>query len=544
MKKALSLLILTFIFVSNFIAQENEKFAKNQLIVKFKSTSTFDYQSCLLRQKFNNSTVDELNQKFGIQKIKPTGNRKDKDTYVLIFEENQDIEKLVDEYAKTNLFEFVEPNYIGAAGAQKQVLQTFPNETLFPKQYSLYNDGTFTLSPATVDADIDMELAWDIEQGDSTIIVAVLDSGIKIDHPDFTGRLWQNSSETSNGVDDDSNGFIDDIDGWDFTNDDNNPTDDNGHGTNVAGIIGAKANNTTGYAGVDWHCKIMTCKILSSNGSGLYSDWADAIYYAVDNGAKVINMSVGGSSSSMVLSNAIAYAAANNVVVVACMMNFNNSTPYVPASYLSTIAVGSTNPNDERSVPFFWSATSGSNFGPHIDVVAPGNYIYGLDYNSNTNYNSYWGGTSQATPHVAGLCALLLAQDPTRTPADIRAIIQSTAEDQVGTAVEDVVGFDYYYGYGRVNAHHALLDFVTVIENDDYSTKVYPNPTSKIISVSLSQNVTSLKLYDTKGKIIIEQEMNTNKAQMNIETVQSGVYNLRIDLANGKKPITKKIIIQ
>ena len=189
----------------------------------------------------------------------------------------------------------------------------------------------------------------------------------------------------------------------------------------------------------------MIGKILDENNSGYYSWWTDAIYYAVDNGAKVINMSVGGSGFSSSMKDAIDYAYNNGVTVVACMMNENNNTTFYPAGYQNTIAVGATNPNDERSAPFFWSTTSGSNYGNHIDVVAPGNYIYGLNYQSDTNYNSYWGGTSQAAPLVTGLSSLLLAQDADKTPDDIRSIIRNTAEDQVGNVSEDISGFDIYY---------------------------------------------------------------------------------------------------
>ncbi|MGB0897575.1 MAG: S8 family serine peptidase, partial [Flavobacteriaceae bacterium] len=192
---------------------------------------------------------------------------------------------------------------------------------------------------------------------------------------------------------------IDDLTaGWDFINNDNNPTDDHGHGTNVAGIVLASGNNAIGYAGVNWNSRVMICKALNSTNSGSYAAIAGSIYYAVDNGAKVISMSIGGSGNSVTLSDAIDYCYNNGVVLVACMMNFNNNVNYYPAAYTNVIAVGSTDPDDKRSNPFFWSNTSGSNYGNHIDLVAPGNYMYGLSYSSDTNYGSYWGGTSQATP--------------------------------------------------------------------------------------------------------------------------------------------------
>jgi len=142
------------------------------------------------------------------------------------------------------------------------------------------------------------------------------------------------------------------------------------------------------------------------------------------------------------------------------MMNNNNNVSFYPAryslNYSNVVAVGSTNPDDSRTAPFFWSATSGSNYGTHINVVAPGNYIYGLSHTSNTDSTSFWGGTSQATPLVAGIASLLFAQNPSLTPSQVRTILQNTAVDEVGNSSEDTPGFDQYMGYGRVNAFEAL----------------------------------------------------------------------------------------
>jgi subtilisin family serine protease len=372
------------------------------------------------------------------------------------------IEEKMEMLRNTNLFEYVEADQPGEAGGTAGVT---PNDTYFNRQWGLYNNGTFSgaaLTP-TVGADVKMTDAWTLTTGSSSVIVCILDSGLKLDHPEFSGRVWVNPGEISNGVDDDGNGYIDDINGWDFANNDNNPTDDHGHGTNVTGITAASGNNNSGYAGANWNCKIMTGKILSSTGNGLYSWWINGIYYAVAKGARVINMSVGGSSFSQAMQDACDFALANNVAIFACMMNTNNSLPYYPAAYASTIAVGATDVNDFRVQPFFWDATSGSNFGNHIDVVAPGNYIYGLSYNSNTNFNTYWGGTSQATPLVAGVASLMIALKPAITVNEIRTKLRSTATDLVGRAGEDLPGFDPYMGYGRVNAYAALSAVLPVI---------------------------------------------------------------------------------
>jgi subtilisin family serine protease len=134
-------------------------------------------------------------------------------------------------------------------------------------------------------------------------------------------------------------------------------------------------------------------------------------------------------------------------------MNANTDTAYYPAACRHVIAVGATNPDDTRSAPFFWDKSSGSNYGKHITVVAPGNFIYGIDPEG---YDTYWGGTSQAAPYVSGLAALLIAQDPSRTADEIIDIIKNTADDGVGNPSEDKPGWDQYYGYGRINAYKAL----------------------------------------------------------------------------------------
>lgn len=527
MKFILILLVAIFIF-SNFILAEENSFNTDELVIKFKSENRLESYF------FNNYRIkdfDLLNKKYDVLKIDLTGNRKLNNTYLLKFSQpilkvNRD--KVISTYMETGLFEYVEPNYIGRGSGVMGELETFPNEPLFSRQYGLYNDGTFTNSTAVVDADTDMELAWDIEKGDSSIIVAVLDAGLRLNHPEFQGRLWNNKLEIVNGKDDDGNGYIDDIYGWNFAYEDNNPTDDQGHGTNVTGIIGANPDNGIGYAGVDWRCKIMVGKILNNQNSGSYLWFAEGIYYAVDNGARVINMSVGGSGNSKALEDAVNYAYENGVIIVACMMNENNIVTYYPAGYKNTIAVGSTDPNDERSSPFPWRATSGSNYGQHIDVVAPGNYIYGLSYNSDNNYNTYWSGTSQATPLVAGICSLLLSQDPDRNPDEIRAILRETAEDRVGRSNEDTPGFDIYHGYGRVNAYRALTYSKSEVENktNQAEISIYPNPTNHFIKIETEVLIEKIRIYDMLGQ---EMRLSTNQTsnspyKIDISHLQQGLY--------------------
>lgn len=546
--KQIAFILFGLLLSNSIFSQKTDNYSSDEIIIKFKQISDVNLKKCLFSKKFDNHKLDSLNDKYEVQKITLIGNKKKRDTYILKFNTNQDIDKIIYIYNNTNLFEYVEPNYIGSGGGKQGLLQ-IPNDNLFSRQWGLYNDGTFPLSPAINDADIDMDLAWDIEQGSSSIVIAVLDAGLKLDHPDISGRVWVNTNESTNTLDDDSNGYIDDIQGWDFANNDNDPTDDHGHGTNVTGIIGAKANNSIGYAGVDWNAKLMICKILDQNNLGFYSWWTEAIYYAVDNGANVINMSVGGSSFSSSMQDAIDYAYDNGVVVVACMMNKDNNVTYYPAGYQNTIAVGSTNANDERTSPFFWSSTSGSNYGSHIDVVAPGNFIYGLDNQSNTNYNSYWGGTSQAAPLVTGLSALLLAQDTSRTPSDIRNIIRNTAEDQIGNSSEDILGFDIYYGYGRINAHQALLQQtlgVNDYSNKDLNLVIYPNPSSDFLFIKSNEPTNIISIMSMQGSEIYRIKIASNQELLKIDTsgLSIGVYLVNALDKTGNILHIEKVIIK
>lgn len=536
-------LIIAFLVVQNISqSKEQSDYVQDELILKFIPETANN--SAFTNLETEITVLDSLNKLYNVTSITQLGKSMLKNTYIFRFEQKQDIYLLIEMYMKTGLFEYVEPNFIGTGGGDTELLETFPNDPLFARQYNFYNDGTFTASKATAGADTDMELAWQIEKGDSNLIVAVLDAGARMTHPEFAGRLWTNNAEVVNGIDDDGNGYIDDVQGWNFAYNTNDPTDDHGHGTNVAGILGANSNNKIGYAGVNWNSKLMILKILNSKNSGNYDWWVDGINYAVDNGAKVLNMSVGGSGASKTLGEAIEYANEKGVVVVACMMNTNNNVSYYPASYESTIAVGSTNPNDERSNPFFWGG--GSNFGNHIDVVAPGNYIYGLSYNSDNNFNSYWGGTSQATPLVAGICSLLMSKDPDITPEEIRTILRNTAADQVGKKSEDTPGFDIYYGYGRVNAHKALKYVLSAVKSEANLAKlqVYPNPTTSSLKIDSKLDFQSIRITDLLGQQVFEKSYVEYRLtnEINIKEIPKGVYILSLYGKDNSLVYSEKII--
>jgi len=278
--------------------------------------------------------------------------------------------------------------------------------------------------------------------------------------PDLAGtNFWVNPGETAgNSIDDDSNGYTDDINGWDFINVDAHPNDDDGHGTHVTGTVAQSTNNSLGAAGIAFNTTIMPVKILNAAGAGTYDQVADGIYYAANNGAKVISMSLSGPSPASVLENAVAYAYNNGVTVIAASGNGGTGSCDYPAAYDNyVIAVGATQ-YDETRAPY-------SNYGSSLDIVAPGGNT-GLDQNSDTFADgvlqntfgdtpvdwAYWfyQGTSMATPHASGVAALLLAKNSSLTPSQIKNTLESTAED-LGTA-----GRDNTYGWGLVDAQAAL----------------------------------------------------------------------------------------
>ncbi len=305
--------------------------------------------------------------------------------------------------------------------------------------------------------------AWAVTTGASHVVVAVLDTGIQVSHEDLAANLWTNPGEIpDNGIDDDGNGKVDDVWGWRFYHEwawngeeydylprqDNRVADDHGHGTHVAGIAGARINNGVGIAGMAGTARLMAVKVLDEYGNGWYSDLAQGIVYAVDNGADVINLSVGGEPASETLQEAVDYAHDHGVLVVAAAGNRDPHTGYdavlYPAACEHALAVAATNQDDAR--PSF------SNHGPQVDVAAPGTDIYSTWYRGNYFTQS---GTSMATPHVSGLAALIWSARPNLLAAQVTEIITSTARDVNGGTLQ-FPGWDEYLGWGRIDAAQAL----------------------------------------------------------------------------------------
>jgi subtilisin family serine protease len=285
--------------------------------------------------------------------------------------------------------------------------------------------------------------AWSYFSSGSNITVAIVDDAIERSHPDLSGSLWINSGDNnSNGIDDDGNGYIDDKNGYDVGDNDNNPdptTTAYDHGTHVAGIVGAKSNNALGVASIGFSVKLMCVKSTSSATS--VTNGYDGIVYAAVNKARVINMSWGGTGSSVTAQNIIDYAYSEGCILVAAAGNSNVNTPFYPAAYNNVISVAATTSSDTKA--------SFSNYGSWVDVSAPGNNIYSTFVGGTYGNKS---GTSMASPMVAGLCGLMLSLNPGLSQADVTNCLLSTADNI--DALNP--GYTGELGTGRINALAAM----------------------------------------------------------------------------------------
>ncbi|NMG22921.1 S8 family serine peptidase [Brasilonema bromeliae] len=263
--------------------------------------------------------------------------------------------------------------------------------------------------------------AWAKGYTGQGVVVAVLDTGVDFNHDDLKDNIWTNSKEiTGNGIDDDGDGFIDDVHGWNFVDNNNDVSDKFGHGTHVSGTIAGEKNDI-GVTGIAYGAKIMPVKVLNDEGSGSYTSISNGIYYAVDHGANVINLSLVGGSSDSTLEKAVEYASSKGVIVVMAAGNDSGFQPGYPARYADKwgIAVGAVNKNNNMADFSNKAAMNSLTY-----VTAPGVNVYStIPGNKYASYN----GTSMATPHVAGVVALMLSANHSLTDAQVRQIVAETA---------------------------------------------------------------------------------------------------------------------
>lgn len=326
---------------------------------------------------------------------------------------------------------YAEPNYLARAYSQ-------PDDPGLPEQEYLNR--------------IQAQEAWNITTGSQDIIVAIIDTGVDVRHPELSTKIWNNQGETgtdsqgndkrSNHVDDDQDGYIDNWQGWNAMNNDGDITDALGHGTHVAGIVAASTNNRAGIAGVSWGALLMPVKVLDNSGSGSYSQVAKAIIYATRHGAQIINLSLGGTSPSELLHAAVDYASTHGSLLVAAAGDTGKNIPSYPAAYEPVIAVGAVNLKNQHA--------RFSSVGEMVDLVAPGVKIYSTTAGGKYSRRS---GTSTAAAQVSGVAALLASLDAFKSPIDIRQALLSTAAD-LGPG-----GRDSVFGDGLVQSYTALNYF-------------------------------------------------------------------------------------
>ncbi len=347
--------------------------------------------------------------------------------------------------------EYAEPVYIRHVTA-------IPNDTLYNYESAYLASQNFPN-------------AWDVSKGDTSVVIAIIDTGVDYNHPDLKNKMWRNLAEEYGkpGVDDDGNGFVDDSIGWDFWESgdisapvqDNNPIGEySDHGTHVAGIATAQTNNTTGIAGTGYNCRFMAVKVGGTQahpndiGFGF-----EGIKYAMLNGADVINCSWGGLGGSKAEQDIINQATKLGVVVVCAAGNDNSNEAFFPASYHHVLSVGSVGTS---STTGFNLKSNFSDYGPHIDVMATGYGIYSTVFNNGYATKS---GTSMATPVVSGLAGLIKALHPGWSAYRIESQIRATA-----TNIDSYnSGYDYQLGHGRIDAYKALTDTTPGLAVVNYS---------------------------------------------------------------------------
>lgn len=395
----LTVLILLLILVSipsyaqNDI-KEKQKNKKYEILFKFKEES-----KVFSTQSLNIKGVKEI-PKIGVKKIKVDT----EEEYLSILEELKNDPNV--EYAQPNT---------------KYHKMQIPNDTYISEDWGIEC--------------INAPGSWDLTVGSEEIIIAVVDTGVDYDNPEFTNKL---------------------VKGYDFVNSDESPQDDDfgGHGTLVSQVIGANANNGFSKAGVSWNSKIMPLKVLDYNGDGYTYDIANAITYAADNDAKIINLSLGAPESGhdQTLYNAIQYAYNKGVLIVAASGNAYDDTKYsvyYPAAYEEVIAVGAIDKNE--------TIADFSCRGTQLTMVAPGEKIIG--YHNNQKVLSY--GTSFSAPYVSGAASLVWSIYPELTNVQVRAILENTARDIGDTGIDDI------YGYGVLDVHEAVKESIELLYNQE-----------------------------------------------------------------------------
>ncbi len=362
--------------------------------------------------------------------------------YQVEFTSSEPIEKLVNALLKTGVVEYAEPKYLPK-------LFFTPNDPSIGNQYFL--------------GKIQAYAAWDLQQGDTNVVIGITDTGSDLDHPDLQSNLKYNYADPLDGIDNDNDGYIDNFRGWDLGENDNNASvGASNHGSHVAGCAVSTTNNGVGAAGPGFNCKYLPVKI--ANAAGALTEAYEGIVYAADAGCQIINCSWGGGGGGSFGQDVIDYATVNeNALVIAAAGNDNSSLGFFPASYNNVLSVASTTNSDAKS--------SFSNYGATVDVCAPGSNIYAAMSN---NVYGYMNGTSMASPIAAGAAGIILSEFPSYTALQIAEQLRVTCDNIYAIPSNNI--YQNQLGKGRINMFRALTEtgpsvrmtnIVSVDGNDD-----------------------------------------------------------------------------
>ena len=480
---------LFFAFVLTFTAAglaEDVTYESGVVIVKFRSQGSersLNKSRSVVQPLLRQYSVNSVEKLFPEQQ--PPADKSATDLsaiHVLRIPESYDPLKVAQEFARHDNIEYAQPNYI-------QTAYKIPNDPLWDDLYHL--------------PQIQAPAAWDITQGDSSVVVAIIDTGVDYDHKDLKDNIWTNEDEILDGIDNDGNGKVDDIHGWDFLKsaanaaageddekEDNDPDDGQGHGTMVAGLAAGVTNNNIGVASIGWNCEIMPLRAGYKNtqGSGSINTLAanKAIKYAVDNGAHIINASYGAPVNDEVSADVMRAAFERNVVVIKAAGNSNSSQAYLPDAAPYVMTVAAVDDRDKKAIY--------SNYGEWISISAPGGNLSAgrpgvISTFPNDTYTQMQG-TSISAPIVAGACGLVRAARPDWTAAKVMMHIVDTADDIYGINP----GFEGMLGRkGRVNVLQSVqqnfnsppefsIDQVSVVDiTGNGDGKINPGETVRMV---------------------------------------------------------------
>ncbi|MCL1046605.1 MULTISPECIES: S8 family serine peptidase [Shewanella] len=495
--------------VAPAIAKNKVEYKKDQILVVYKDNVTkFERLSAqrLVNGTLTDKNLDGIDDKF--QHLLSGRLAK------LELKSGSDLDAAIKMISKHPAVKYAEPNYTYRALGM-------PDDPSFVDMWGLHNTGQ---SGGTSGADIDAVAAWDITTGSSNVVIGVIDTGVDYNHPDLVANMWVNPGEIAgNGIDDDGNGVIDDIHGYNPTTGTGDPMDGNGHGTHVAGTIGATGNNGVGVVGVNWDVTMIGCKFLSDGGTGSTEDAIACIDYftnlKVNHGVdvKATNNSWGGGGFSQALKDSIESAGDQGILFVAAAGNDaidNDVNPHYPSSYDSDVvlSIASTDRNDAMSDFSQWGLTS-------VDMGAPGTSI--LSTFPNDSYGTI-SGTSMATPHVAGAAALVWSVAPDIGAVEMKQLLMDSGEVNAGLTGLTVAGT-------RLNVANALD-----AADPDPSFNLSASPSSQSVeagsAVSYDFSVGSIAGWDDQVSLTVSASPALDGVSLSTATAMAG-DNFTLDVA-------------